>query len=72
MLATRSIKQADVGSPYFKTLRRQATTYCIPLAYSHAVFQYAINDVELRKRRSFLAEILFRFPGVEVSKSQLH
>ena len=43
--------------------------YRIPLAYSHTVFQYAITDVELRKRRAFLAKILFRFPGVEASKS---
>ena len=59
----------DVGSPYFRNLSRLATTYRIPLAYSHTVFQYAINNEELRKRRSFLAEILLRFPGVEVSKS---
>ena len=27
------------------------TTYCVPLAYSHTVFQYAIIDVVLRKER---------------------
>ena len=64
--ATRSIKQADVGSPYFNNLSRQATTCRIPLAFSYTVFQYAINDIVLRTRRSFLAEILFRFSGVEL------
>ena len=48
------------------------TTYRIPLAYSHTVLQYEMYDVVLCKRRSSLAEILFRFPGVELSKSQLH
>ena len=62
-----SLKQAgDVGSSYLKILSRQATTYRIPLAHSHTVFQYAIIDVELRKRRCFLAEILVRFSGVEL------
>ena len=46
------------------TSEKLATTYRILLAYSHTVFQYAINDEELRKRRSFLVKILFRFPGV--------
>ena len=59
-------RAADVGSPYFKYLSRLATTYRIPLAYSHTVFQYAINDEELHKRSFFLAEIPFRFPGVEL------
>ena len=49
---------------------------CDHVSYSSSIFeycfQYAINDEELRKRRSFLAKILFRFPGVEVSKSRLH
>ena len=62
-------RAADVGSLYLIKLSRLATTYRIPLTYSHTVFQYAINDEELRKMRSFLAEILFRFGGVEVSKS---
>ena len=66
------MKQADVGSPYFKRLSRQATTYRIPLAFLYTVFQYAINDVVLRTNRYFLAEILFRFFGVEPSLSQLH
>ena len=55
-----------LGSPYFKTLSRQATTYRIPLAFSYTAFQYTTNDVVLRTRRSFLAEILFRFSGVEL------
>ena len=66
MLSTRSIKQADVGSPYFKSLSRQATTYRTPLAFSCTVFQYAINDVVVRMKRSCLAEILFRFSGVDL------
>ena len=44
--------------------QKLATTYRIPLAYSHTVFQHAMIDVALRKR-SLLAEILFRVSGVE-------
>ena len=40
--ATRSIKQADVG---------------FPLALLYTVFQYAINDVVVRMKRSCMAEI---------------
>ena len=70
--ATRSIKQAGVGSPYFKKWSRQVTTYRIPLAFLYTVFQYAINEAVVRKKRSFLSKILVRFPGVELSESQLH
>ena len=61
------MKKADVGSPYFKTLSRPAITYRIPLAFSYIVFQYAINDVVVRMKRSCLAELLFRFSGVDRS-----
>ena len=53
-------RAADVGSPYLKKLGRLATTYRIPLAYSHTVFQYAINDEELRKRRVDCTDFFIR------------
>ena len=53
-------RAADVGSPYFKNLSRLATTYRIPLAYLHNVFQYAINEEELPKRRSFARNQQFK------------
>ena len=53
-------RAADVGSPYFKNLSRLGTTYRIPLAYSHTVFQYVINDKELREKRSFAKNQQFK------------